>query len=241
MTQIAVLGAGLIGIYLGGRLAAGGADVILIGRPRLLDPLADGLRLSALDGFDRTIPAPARTADPTALAGADLILLTTKSQHSEAAAADVAAHARPGTPVLSFQNGVSNADRLRPLLPANPVIAGMVPYNVAARGPAHYHQGTGGSLAADRAAVPFAPLFQAAGLAFACSDNMPGVMWGKLLVNLNNAINALSGIPLAHQLIQRDYRRAWALCVAEGLRLLKPTGITLVDPLPCRSNTCPSS
>lgn len=33
MTRIAVLGAGSIGCYLGGRMMEGGADVVLIGRP----------------------------------------------------------------------------------------------------------------------------------------------------------------------------------------------------------------
>jgi 2-dehydropantoate 2-reductase len=61
---------------------------------------------------------------------------------------------------------------------------------------------------------------------------MPGVMWGKLLVNLNNAINALSGVSLADELRQRDFRRAWALSIEEGLKLVQAAGIEPVDPLP---------
>ena len=51
--------------------------------------------------------------------------------------------------------------------------------------------------------------------------NILGVQWGKLLVNLNNAINALSGVSLADELRQRDFRRCWALCLAEGLQCTK--------------------
>ena len=51
---IGVAGAGSIGAYLGGRLAAAGHRVVLLGRQRLADAVADqGLRLTALDGFDQ--------------------------------------------------------------------------------------------------------------------------------------------------------------------------------------------
>ena len=50
--KIAVFGAGAIGCWVGGRLAAGGADVTLIGRPRVIDELADGLTVTELG--DRT-------------------------------------------------------------------------------------------------------------------------------------------------------------------------------------------
>ncbi len=36
---------------------------------------------------------------------------------------------------------------------------------------------------------------------------MAAVQWAKLVMNLNNAINALSGLPLAAELAQRPYRR----------------------------------
>jgi 2-dehydropantoate 2-reductase len=85
---------------------------------------------------------------------------------------------------------------------------------------------------ASAALTPFEGAFAAAGLPLGQSSNIVGVQWGKLLVNLNNAINALSGVSLADELRQRDFRRAWALSLAEGLALLKAAGIEPVDPLP---------
>ncbi|MFC3713745.1 2-dehydropantoate 2-reductase [Sphingoaurantiacus capsulatus] len=228
--KIAVLGAGLIGTYVGGRLAAAGADVTLIGRPRVLDDLrANGLRITDLHGADIAVPAERLTLTDNAgaLAGVDFILLTVKSPGTEEAAAQIAAHARPGTVILSLQNGVSNADQLRGLLPAMTVVAGMVPFNVAQPGPGHYHQGTGSDLKAEDvpAIAAYAPLFAAAGLPLSLSPDMPGVMWGKLVINLNNAINALSGQTLLMQLMQRDYRRCVSLCQHEALKLLRKEGI----------------
>lgn len=233
--RVAVFGAGMIGIQLGGMLADV-ADVVMIGRAGMLDPLVDGLRLTDLDGLDRRVDGTAleRTIDPAALAGADLVLVTVKSMATPDAAAAIARHASPDALILSFQNGVSNGDVLRDALAGHEVVAGMVPYNVVARGPAHYHRATGGGLVAapSERLGRFAPLFAAAGLPLRQEANIVGVQWGKLLVNLNNAVNALSGLPLAQQLMQRDYRRAWAAAMAEGLRVVGAAGIVPVDPLP---------
>ncbi|MDO9489665.1 MAG: 2-dehydropantoate 2-reductase [Sphingomonadaceae bacterium] len=228
--KIAVLGAGLIGTYVGGRLAAGGADVTLIGRPRVLDDLRDnGLRLTDVTGVEASVPADRLklASDPAALAGADLILLTVKSIGTAAAAAEIERFASPNAIIVSLQNGVSNADHLRRLLPDMTVVAGMVPYNVAQPGPGHYHKGTMGDLHVED--VPamrmHAPLFAAAGVPLTLSTDMAGVLWGKLVVNLNNAANALSGLPLMQQLAQRTHRRALALSQHEALGLLRQAGI----------------
>jgi 2-dehydropantoate 2-reductase len=62
---------------------------------------------------------------------------------------------------------------------------------------------------------------------------MPGVQWGKLLLNLNNAINALSDLPLRDQLSQRPWRAILAAQMAEGLAAMKAAGISPVtSPLP---------
>ena len=50
---------------------------------------------------------------------------------------------------------------------------------------------------------------------------MLGLAWGKLLINLNNAVNALSGRTLLEELRQRDYRRVFAASQREGLDLLQ--------------------
>jgi 2-dehydropantoate 2-reductase len=50
---------------------------------------------------------------------------------------------------------------------------------------------------------------------------MTGIAWGKLLINLNNAVNALSGRTLLEQLKERDYRRVVAASIVEALDILK--------------------
>ncbi len=50
--------------------------------------------------------------------------------------------------------------------------------------------------------------------------DMQSVLWGKLLMNLNNALNALSGLPLAAQLADRNWRLLLADQMTEGLKVL---------------------
>lgn len=242
MAKIAVFGAGLIGSYVGGRLAESGADVTLIGRARGLEAIRGaGLRVTDIYGADLTVAADRLelSEDSAALANADLVLVTVKSLATATAGAAIAQFARPGVVVLSLQNGVSNTARLQAAAPGARVVAGMVPYNVAERGPGHVHQGTGGEIHAgnDAALAPFHAAFATAGMPLTLSPDMRGVLWGKLVINLNNAVNALSGKTLAGQLSQRGYRRAVALAQFEALEMLSRAKImpARVHPIPTRA------
>jgi 2-dehydropantoate 2-reductase len=103
----------------------------------------------------------------------------------------------------------------------------MVPYNVAEIGPGRYHRGTTGTLAAqdDPTLRALAADFARAGLPRQLHDDLRAVQWGKLLLNLNNPVNALSGLPLRAQLMDRGYRLCLAALQTEALGLLKHAGI----------------
>ena len=239
--NIIVLGAGVIGCYLGGRLAAAGAAVTLVGRPRILAPLAEqGLTVTDLDGFHMHL-APGKLALASSLAEAwqasaassgqnqahTLVLLCVKAGGTEAAAAEISSVCPAGTVVLSLQNGVDNVARILAQAPRVQALAGMVPYNVVMREASHVHRATAGvlRLADHEATRELLPLLQRAGLETALSSAMPSVQWGKLLLNLNNPVNALAGIPLHAQLLDRDFRRVLAALQTEALATLKAAGI----------------
>jgi 2-dehydropantoate 2-reductase len=71
------------------------------------------------------------------------------------------------------------------------------------------------------------------------TDNIAGVQWGKLLLNLNNAINALADLPLRQQLKQRAWRMLFADQMAEGLAAIKAAGITPVSSTPIPASWTP--
>jgi len=104
---------------------------------------------------------------------------------------------KPGTIVISFQNGMGNARLLRNALQQQTVLSGMVQFNVTNRGGGHFHHGSEGGLEVEQHPTlePFVAAFAKAGLPLKQHADMLPVQWAKLLLNLNNAVNALSNIP----------------------------------------------
>jgi 2-dehydropantoate 2-reductase len=239
MAKIVIYGAGSIGCYVGGRLLAGGSDVSFIGRAHITDQLRhQGITLSRHDE-SRWHVSPEQidvSTDPAAAASADLVLMTVKSAATATAAAELADVLRPGTIVVSFQNGMGNADVLRAALPQSTVLEGMVPFNVVERGPGAFHQGSAGELEIRHAPAmqPFVDAFSKAGLPLIQHADMLPVQWAKLLLNLNNAINALANRPLKEELSQRAYRICLGMAQKEALALLKRADIrpARLTPLP---------
>jgi 2-dehydropantoate 2-reductase len=218
---IAIFGAGAIGCWVGGRLAGGGAGVTLIGRARVMDEIGRGLAISEPDQPARTVHVRAAT-EASAAAGAAITLVTVKSAQTAEAGAALAKVLPAGAVVVSLQNGVRNADVLRRAMPAHRVLAAMVPFNVVRRGPGAYHRATAGTLMIDDdpGAVPLLDACRTAGLPIQARRDMAAVQWAKLVMNLNNAINALSGKPLAAELGDRAYRTCLAAAQREALALL---------------------
>jgi 2-dehydropantoate 2-reductase len=229
--EVIVMGAGTIGCFVGGSLAAAGVRVTFIGRPRVLQGLAQhGLTLTNLDGATHRLAADALSLSQSVPAGAHpaLVLLTVKSGATAEAAASLAAALPAGTCVLSLQNGISNAAMASQVAPGLSVLSGMVPYNVAELSPGAFHRGTTGRLAAqdDPVLRAWQPVFERAGVPLDLHADLLPVQWGKLLLNLNNPVNALSGLPLREELQDRGYRLCFAALIDEALAVLARAGIT---------------
>ncbi|RTL72234.1 MAG: 2-dehydropantoate 2-reductase [Hyphomicrobiales bacterium] len=231
--SIAVAGAGSIGCYVGGCLALAGKKVTLLARPRLAERVQDrGLMLTGFDGLRAHLPATgiAATADPAeALAQAALVLVTVKSRDTEAMARLIAVHAPPNATVVSLQNGVRNVETLRLGLPRHRVMAGMVPFNVVQSldegGTLRMHRATRGTILVAREPAGVAQALDVPHAPVVAHADMQAVQWGKLLLNLNNALNALSGLPLAEQLAMRPWRLLLAAQMQEALACLSAAKI----------------
>jgi 2-dehydropantoate 2-reductase len=226
--RIAVVGAGAIGCWVGGRLRASGVDVCLVGRPRVLNALRqNGLVLTDLMGGRLQLKAQDLWLAEEPPGEISLVLLCVKSQSTADATRALVERVPSGTAVVSWQNGVMNARIGAQAAPQLVFVPGMVPYNVAEVGPGHFHRGTVGDLAAqDHASLhPWLPVFAAAGMPIRLHADLRPVQWAKLLLNLNNPVNALSGLPLRAQLLDRDYRVVLAALMNEALAAMAAAGI----------------
>ena len=225
---IVIAGAGSIGCFVGGLIAHGGGDVRFLARERIASMiLTHGLTLTDFAGLDAHVPASALkvSIDPAVLGEADIIIVTVKSGATSEMAGLIAAHAPADAKVVSLQNGVANGDILRDALPGRDVRAGMIAYNVLNAGDGRFHRGTGGYIVIEAGDGALGDALAAPNLPIRESSDMQSVQWGKLLINLNNALNALSGVPLLEQLSNREWRALMADEISEAAPALKAEGI----------------
>jgi 2-dehydropantoate 2-reductase len=232
---VVVAGAGSIGCFVGGVLAQAGRHVALLARPRVIDEIdRNGLKITSFEGLDRTLASHqlALSDDPAIFRDAGVILVTVKSTDTAGIADLIAQHAPPDAVVVSLQNGVGNVVVLRERLGGRRVLAGMVPFNVTALGQGRFHRATSGDIVIEQDEAATAERLSVPDLKVRATENIVGVQWGKLLINLNNALNALSGLALREQLAQRPWRMLLADQMAEGLAAMKAEAIKPVAPTP---------
>ncbi len=243
--RIVIAGAGAIGCFCGGLWAAAGHSVTLLGRPRILGPIAQrGLTLTDFAGLKEQLEARQLTCsdNPAVLAEADLVVVAVKSSATAEMGHLIAQYAPPDAPVFSFQNAMTNAALLGQMLPGRDLRAAMVPFNVvpaegAEAGPPGYqqpgyHRASSGEIMIAAGRGHWGRLLSVPGLPVVETPDITGVQWGKLLINLNNALNALSGLPLMTQLQSRHWRQLMADQMAEALRVMRAAGLKPISTTP---------
>ncbi len=123
--RIAIMGSGGVGGYFGARLAKGGADVTFIARGAHLAAMRQqGLTIeSAHEPIH--LPQVQVTDDPGSIGPVDIVLFCVKLRDTEAAARSLVPVMRPGSAVISLQNGVQKDDTLRAIFGEDAVMGGV--------------------------------------------------------------------------------------------------------------------
>ncbi|MCM2970941.1 ketopantoate reductase family protein [Larsenimonas suaedae] len=189
-----VLGAGAVGCFFGGLLAEAGHSVTLIGRAVHVERIqAEGLRIETASGR-RWVRDIAASTGLECLKGASLVLCCTKSAQIDEAAQFLGARLNAHVPVLSLQNGLTSAERLRKALPNNPVWPALVYAAVGMNEPGVVAHRGGQRLCLDaRCRIePFFNVLSDSAIECQLYADMEAMRWHKLLVNC--ALNALSAI-----------------------------------------------
>jgi 2-dehydropantoate 2-reductase len=178
------------------------------------------------------------TSDPKqAVQDADLILVSVKSQDTESLLEAISPHVKKEATVVLLQNGVRNAPRFREKLPDHPCLETVVLFNalyvksgevtLTATESVIFDSETEDTPAAQAASH----LLQKAGISTRFHKNVHGILWTKLIINLNNGISALTGKPLFEGLKDRDARYLGRCAMAEGMEVLRSAGIEM-EPIP---------
>lgn len=194
--KVAVMGAGAVGCYFGAMLARAGHDVTLIARPQHVEAIRHHGLLLESRTFTGHIPMQA-TTDASGVEGADVVLFCVKSPDTESAGRAIAPFLKAGAAILSLQNGVDNAERLRA---ATGLIAIPAVVYVATEmaGPGHVkHNGRGELIIGPSAAsAEIARQFSEAAVPATVSDKVTSELWVKLVTNCAyNALSAVAELP----------------------------------------------
>jgi len=227
--RIAVIGAGAVGSALGALLHRAGHNVVVIARPVHIAAIRqEGLRVDGdMGNFIASVEAT-----ETLNFRPDLALLTVKTQDVCAAVKANQAFLND-VPVVTFQNGIRSDDLVASILPPEQIFSTVVLMHVTYLLPGKVTVVYQGKLILGR---PFGPrddkladvahiLSQA--VPTSITDNVQGAHWLKLIVNLNNALPAITNCTMSQVYANTFLRNLAVGLMREGLRVIDRANIRL--------------
>lgn len=234
--KICILGAGSLGCAIGGMLAADGCEVALVNRnQQQVDAVnRNGLVLITPEG-EKVVPVrAARTC--AVLTPVDLLIVLVKSFHTRTAIESATHAIGPQTVVMSLQNGLGHEDILSAAVGRERVIAGKTYAGGMLIKPGYVITRTVGKEtiigeldgSISERVKRIAVVFNHARIPTIISDNIIGMMWDKLLINVaTGALGAITGLPYG-ELYQVTELEACAIgAVAEAMAVAQASNIKL--------------
>lgn len=228
--RILIYGAGTTGCYIAAQCQEAGLPTSIVCRPRVSENLrqAGGLRYSDHTGKDSTAELPSLHSTLPALDSShfDLCLVTLKCHHLEGALDDLVQLAHAGCELHFLQNGLNAYKHFSQLVNQSHCYSGIIPFNVVTLADIDgikFHQGTEGALQLQTTHLTqkLDQAFRESNISLSLYQDIQPVVYGKLLLNLNNAVNALSDMPLKAQLENRNLRLLLAATMREYLAVCK--------------------
>lgn len=235
--KITIVGAGAMGSLFGGLLSEAGNQVYLldIWKEHVATINKDELWIEGLSG-DRFIKIKAVT-EPKEIDGiSDLIIIFVKSYHTENAARNMFLLVGENTSILTLQNGLGNFEILSNTFGPKKVIAGTTSYGATLLGPGRVrHAGIGTTTIGEldgkitTRTEKIARVLTQAGIETGVSDNVLGLIWTKLLINVGiNALGVLIRVKNG-ELIKGKYSlKLQRDLVKEAMEVVEKKGIKLI-------------
>ncbi|HXV13073.1 MAG TPA: 2-dehydropantoate 2-reductase [Candidatus Krumholzibacteria bacterium] len=195
--QFVVYGAGAVGSVLGGMLSLHRHDVLLVGRPALVDAVREGgLRLKSATGEYVSHPRVAAALSAGDVGADTHVLFTVKSYDVPSAVAALAKVAPSTSPVVCFQNGIDSEDVVAKHFAR--VYGAVVRMTCSMVQPGHASFRALGRLVlgahpkgTDAVVAELVAAFRAAGFDAAASKSIVDDKWLKLAVNAQSVVHAL--------------------------------------------------
>jgi 2-dehydropantoate 2-reductase len=229
-----------MGTLFGVFLAGAGHDVRMLDKDpaRAAALSAKGFSLEGVSG-ERSAGIPV-SSDPDTIGTCELVLICVKAYDTETAATSLPPLVGPGTPVLTLQNGIGNAEILAKAVGGEHVLAGSTAQgaNVIEHGQV-IHAGSGDTFLGELSGTVttrvqnLCEMLTTAGIPAAPSDDVPGLLWAKLIVNVGinpftGLLQVRNGVLLEHA----ETQELMEMVVAEAVAVAEAKGVNLPFPDP---------
>ena len=236
------MGAGAMGGLFAGMLTRAGQDVWLIDnhKQRAEKINREGLIIEASKALEAREPKQETikikaTTEPQEAGSCDLVIIFVKAYDTEKATRNSLPLTGSKTVWLTLQNGLGNIDKMGKIVGKDRVIAGITYQGATVLEAGRIrHAGCGNTVIGEidgkesERIKSISDIFNQAGIETEISDNIQGVLWGKLLVNA--VINPLTAITRERngQLLESPLlKETMKLIVEEAMRVPLKKGIRL--------------
>jgi 2-dehydropantoate 2-reductase len=234
--SFAVLGAGAVGGYFGGRLAAAGFDVTFLARGQTLADLRSrGLRITSIAGDAHVQPVKV-TSELAELGVPDVVLVAVKAWQLEPLLRELPSIVGPETVVVPLLNGVEAPARLAAVLEPRRVVGGLCEIGAVIEQPGHVRHFAAvpvirfGELdgAESPRLVELAEAFGRAGVEAVHTREVVLAMWRKFLLIVGyGGIGALARVSIGPLLRNPETRELLATAMREVVEVANARGVGL--------------
>ncbi len=236
--RIAVLGAGAVGGYFGGRLAEAGEDVVFLVRGHTLDALrTDGLRVTSPNG-DLSLTGLQATDRPEVIGPVDAVLVTVKTWKLAAVARFIGPMVGPDTALIPLQNGVESESELAGMYGEERVLGAICRIIAMAEAPGRIkHLGVDPFIALgeldnrpSRRVDHLVQAFTNAGVTARSPENIHASIWEKFLfVSPTAGVCAVTRSPVGAVRSTPETRKLLTAAMEEVFQLAAARGVALAD------------
>jgi 2-dehydropantoate 2-reductase len=240
--KIGIVGAGAMGGLFGGMLTRAGQDVWLIDnrKERAEKINREGLIIESSralqpGGPKQYVIRMKATTEPREVGHCDLVILFVKAYDTEEATRNSLALTGSRTVWLTLQNGLGNIEKISKIVGGAGVVGGITYQGATVLEIGRIrHAGFGKTVIGEidskesGRTTYISDIFNQAGIDTEISDNIEGVLWGKLLINaVINPLTAITGLKNGQLLESLPMRETMKLIVEEAVRVPVKKGIRL--------------
>ena len=227
-----VVGLWAIGSLIGGLLSKSDEDVVLIGKEKQVRILNEkGLKINGFKNpiFVENINV---STDLSLIKNADIIFVCVKSQDTKNLAENIKKHLSKNSIIISFQNGVRNAQIIKEITLVK-TLSSIIFFNAVYFKPGEVELTMDQGLIIENDETcsdklkTVVEILNKEKLKAELVDEIDGFLWSKLIINLQNSVTSLTGQTIKESIIDKDSRKILIAVMKEGLEVLKQTEIVV--------------